>query len=242
MKKLNNLKEIVILGGSNAFWEISELISDINAVKLQYKIIAVLDDSPNLIGTQLGELTVDGPLEKAKEFSENVYFIFAIGSFRTRIIRNELLKRLAFKDERYVTLIHPTAKIFSTAQIGHGCIVHYGTVIFNHTIIESFCIIAANCVIAVSNLLGRGCLLGSNITTTTGVRIGAFSFIGSSSSIGENVEIGPGAQIGMASLVLKNIPAGAFVLGNPPRLLDKVEVSEEIIENWKKINLENGYS
>lgn len=242
MKELNSIKEIVILGGSNAFWEISELISDINAIKLQYKIIAVLDDSPNLIGKQLGELTVDGPLEEAKGFSENVYFVFAIGSFRTRLIRSEILKRLAFRDERYVTLIHPTAKIFSTSQIGYGCIVHYGTVVFNHSKIESFCVIAANCVIAVSNLLGRGCLFGSNITTTTGVKIGSFSFIGSSTSIGENVEIGPGAQIGMASLVLKDIPAGAFVLGNPPKLLDKVEVSDEIIENWKQIIIENGYS
>jgi acetyltransferase EpsM len=239
---LNSVKEVVILGGSNAFWEISELIYDINTVKLQYKIIAVLDDSPNLIGNQLGEFIVDGPLEKAKEFSEDVYFVFAIGSFRTRLIRNEILKRLAFQDERYVTLIHPTSKIFSTAQIGQGCIVHYGTVVFNHTKVESFCVIAANCVIAVSNLLGRGCLFGSNVTTTTGVKIGSFSFIGSSTSIVENVEIGPGAQIGMASLVLKDIPAGAFVLGNPPRLLDKVEVSDEIIENWKQIIIENGYS
>ena len=239
---MTSIKEIVILGGSNAFWEISELISDINAVEPQYRIIAVLDDSPNLIGNQLGELKVDGPLDKAKNFSENVYFVFAIGSFRTRLIRSDIIKRLAIRDERYVTLIHPTAKIFSTSRIGHGCIVHYGTVVFNHTKIESFCVIAANCVIAVSNLLGRGCLFGSNITTTTAVRIGSFSFIGSSTSVGENVEIGPGAQIGMASLILKDIPAGAFVLGNPPRLFDKVEVSDEIVENWKQIKIENGYS
>lgn len=242
MKELSNIKEIVILGASNAFWEISELISDINAVSQQYKIIAVLDDNPNLIGKQLGEFKVDGPLEKAKDYPENVYFVFAIGSFSTRLVRNEILKGLAFRDERYVTLIHPTAKIFSTARLGHGCIIHFGTVVFNHTNVESFCVIAANCVIAVSNLLGRGCLFGSNITTTTGVKIGSFSFIGSSTSIGENVEIGPGAQIGMASLILKDIPDGAFVLGNPPRLLDKVGVADNIIENWKQIKIENGYS
>ena len=231
------MQKLVNIGGSNAFWEISELIDDINKVQNKYEIIAVLDDSPQLIGKQYNDLIVEGPVEKAKDFPNDVKFIFAIGSFRTRLIRNKILKRLAIEESRFETLIHPSAKIFSTARIGYGCIVHYGTVVFNHTVMESFVVIAANCVIAVSNYLGRGALFGSNITTTTGVKIGSFSFIGSSSSIGENIEIGPGAQIGMGSLILKNIPAGSFVLGNPPKMLDKVEVPQEIINDWEqKVN------
>lgn len=228
------MQKLVIIGGSNAFWEISELIGDINQVKPQYEIIAVLDDSPALIGKKYGTLTVEGPIEKAKNFDQEVMFVFAIGSFRTRIVRQSILEKLGIAEERFVTLIHPSAKIFSTATIGKGCIVHYGTVIFNHTVIESFVIIAANCVIAVSNYIGRGALFGSNITTTTGVKIGSFSFVGSSTSIGENIIIGPGAQIGMGSLILKNISEGTFVLGNPPRILDKIKVSIEIISDWEE--------
>jgi len=228
------MQKLVVIGGSNAFWEISELIDDINKIHKKYEIIAVLDDSPQLIGKQYNDLIVEGPVEKAKDFPDDVKFIFAIGSFRTRLIRNKILERLAIDEERFETLIHPTAKIFSTSKIGYGCIVHYGTVVFNHTIIESFVVIAANCVIAVSNYVGKGALFGSNITTTTAVKIGSFSFVGSSTSIGENVEIGPGAQIGMGSLILKNIPTGSFVLGNPPKILDKVEVPEEIIKDWEQ--------
>ena len=228
------MQKLVIIGGSNAFWEISELIDDINKIQKKYEIIAVLDDSPQLIGKQYNNLVVEGPVEKARDFPSDVKFIFAIGSFSTRLIRNKILERLAIDEERFETLIHPTAKIFSTAKVGHGCIVHYGTVVFNHTIIESFVVIAANCVIAVSNYIGRGALFGSNITTTTAVKIGTFSFIGSSTSIGENIEVGPGAQIGMGSLILKSIPAGAFVLGNPPRMLDKVEVPQELINDWEQ--------
>lgn len=228
------MQKLVIIGGSNAFWEITELIDDINKVKKTYEIIAVLDDNLQLIGKQYNNLIVDGPVDIAKKFPEDVKFIFAIGSFKTRLIRNKILERLAIDENRFETLIHPSAKIFSTAKIGNGCIVHYGTVVFNHTIIESFVVIAANCVIAVSNHLGKGSLFGSNITTTTGVKIGSFSFVGSSTSIGENIEIGPGAQIGMGSLILKNIPAGCFVLGNPPRILDKVEVPKEIIDEWNQ--------
>ena len=34
------MQKLVIIGGSNAFWEISELIDDINKVQNKYKIIA----------------------------------------------------------------------------------------------------------------------------------------------------------------------------------------------------------
>ncbi len=226
------MQKLVIIGGSHAFWEISELISDINAIKPAYQVIGVYDDNSDLWGKNYGQLMVDGPIEKVKELSQDIKFIFAIGSFRTRIIRSQILARLNIPDERFETLIHPTAKIFSTSKIKYGCTIHYGTVVFNHTVIESFTVIGANSVIAVANYLGRGCLLGSNVTTTTGVQIGSYSFIGSSTSIGEHIEIEPGAQIGMGSLILKNIKAGLFVLGNPLKVLDKIDVPQSIIDEW----------
>jgi sugar O-acyltransferase (sialic acid O-acetyltransferase NeuD family) len=230
------LTKLVIIGGSNAFWEINELINDVNDIEKQYEVIAVLDDNPELQGKNLNGLIVDGPISKVKDFADDISFVFAIGSFRTRLIRAQILEKLCIPEKRFVTLIHPTAKIFSTSKIGNGCIVHYGTVVFNHSKIESFCVIAANCVIAVSNVIGKGALIGSNVTTTTGVKIGSYSFIGSSCSIGENVTVEPGAYIGLGSLILKNIKAGTFVLGNPPRLLDKVEVPANIINEWENSN------
>lgn len=234
------MQELVIIGGSNAFWEISELIDDINAIKQTYKIVAVLDDNKEILGKKFGDIDVDGPVEKVHNFSNDAKFVFAIGSFRTRIIRSQIIKKLNLELDRYVTLIHPTAKIFSTSKVKNGCIIHYGSVIFNHCTLEPFTIVSANCVIGVGNLIGKGALLGSNITTTTGVKIGSFSFIGSSTSIGEHVEIGPGAQVGMASLVLKNLKPGCFVLGNPVRVLDKIEVPDVILAEWEEIkNINN---
>ena len=66
------MQKLVIIGGSNAFWEISELINDINHVQKKYEIIAVLDDSTKLIGKQYNNLIVEGPVEKAKDFPEDV--------------------------------------------------------------------------------------------------------------------------------------------------------------------------
>lgn len=227
------MQELVIIGGGYAFWEIHELISDINNVRPSYKVIGVLDDDPKLQGMTLNNVPVAGPIKDALLFGAHVKFVFAIGSFKTRIIRCEILAKLNISDSRFETLIHPSAKIFSTSSVGPGCIVHYGTVIFNHSRVEPFSIIAANCVIAVNNHIGRGALLGSSITTTTGVKIGSYSFIGSSTSIGEFIEVGPGAYIGMGSLLLKDIKPGVFVLGNPPKMIEKTEVPDNIVSEWE---------
>ena len=227
------MQKIVIIGGSNAFWEIDELVNDINAINPTYEIIGVLDDNPNFYGKHFNNLILDGPLEKVKLFNDDVKFVFAIGSNKTRLIRAQILERLNIPIERFETIIHPTAKIYSTAKIGYGCIIHYGTVVYNHTIIDSLVVISSNCVIAVGNYIGKCALLGSNITTTTGVYIGDYSFIGSSTSIGENIEIGPGALIGMGSLILRKVSPGMVIIGNPPKILDKVAISEKIINEWE---------
>lgn len=228
------MQKIVVIGGGYAFDEVYELIKDINNVESKYNIIGILDDNEAIHGQEKEGVPILGGTQLAKGYGKDVNFIFAIGSFRTRLIRHEILKRLDIPFERFETLVHPTVKIFSSAKIGHGCIVHYGTVIFSHTIIEPFAVIAANNVIAVANLIGQGALMGSNITTTTGAKIGCYSFIGSSTSIGEHIEIQPGAYVGMGCLVLKKIKAGAFVLGNPPKILNRETVSEEIIDFWNE--------
>jgi Serine acetyltransferase len=229
---MGNATRLVIIGGSNAYWEINELIRDINLESPRYEVVGVLDDNPQIIGRDYNGVKVDGPIDKATNYPSDTQFVFAIGSHSTRIIRQQVLARLGIPVERFATLVHPTAKIFSSASVAPGCILHYGTIIYCDTQIGPFSIIAANCVIAVGNIIGRGALMGSSITTTLGVKIGCFSFIGSGTNIGEGVEVGPGAKVGMGSLVLRDVPEGAFILGQPPRILEKVEVPQCILSEW----------
>ncbi|MFC2097384.1 hypothetical protein ACFLSI_03515 [Bacteroidota bacterium] len=232
------MQKIVILGGSNAYWEINELISDINYVNECFEVIGILEDNQSLIGKTFNGITIDGPLEKAKHYPDDVRFVLAIGSYRTRLLRAQIIERIGLPDDRYETLIHPTAKVFSTAAVKSGCIIHYGSIVFNHTVIEPFSIISANCVIAVSNLIGRGALFGSGILTTTNVKVGSYCFIGSGVKMAESIEVEPGAHIGLGSILYKSVSAGSFVLGNPPRVLDKSHVSSNVIQQWVELKKE----
>lgn len=80
--------------------------------------------------------------------------------------------------------------------------------------------------------VGRNSIIGYNTTILTheylineyrlgDVRIGENVMIGANSTILPGVTIGDGAVVAAATLVHKDVPAGAFVGGNPMRLLER---------------------
>ncbi len=234
------LQQLIFLGAS-AFPEIAEIVRDINHLEPTFEIAAILDDNSSLHGTSVEGCPVLGPLEQVHSY-QDASFILGIGAYRTRLIRYQVLQRLNLSRERFATLVHPAAKIYSSATVGLGCIIHSGALIFNNSVLEDFVVVYPNTVIGARNLICEGALITSMVTTTSNVIIGSYSHVGTGSSVAEAVRIGPGAQVGMGSLVLKDIPPGVFCLGNPLRFLAKAEVPDELLERWKKLSAADGRS
>ena len=229
MQKLTPL----ILWGLSPFKEIYEIIKDINSIKPTYEVIGILDDNPSTHGKVIDGIKVLGPIELSYK-NENIRYVNCIGSHKTRMAKYEIIKRINLPKNRFETIIHPTAKIYSSAIIKEGSIIHKGAVIFNDTIVQSHAEILANSIIGAKNIVCEGAMITSLVATTFGVIIGPYSHIGTHSCISENVKIGPCAQIGMGSVVLKDVPPGVFCMGNPLRFLDKIEVPDELIKKTRK--------
>lgn len=224
MKKLQSL----ILWGYSPFTEIYELIKDINEVSPTFEVIGILDDNKDTHGTIVDGIEVLGALELSHKF-ENVKFVNCIGSHKTRITKYKIINRINLPNHLFETLIHPSAKVYSSAKVEQGCIIHTGVVIFNDSVLKPHVEILANSIIGAKNIVSEGAMVTSLVATTVGVKIGPYAHIGTHSCVGENINIGAGAQVGMGSVVLKDIPAGVFCMGNPLRFIDKIEVPEELM-------------
>ncbi|MAZ41375.1 MAG: hypothetical protein CMB93_01135 [Flammeovirgaceae bacterium] len=223
-------------------YELSELLNDINDTlkeKDKINIIGLLDDNESLIGTSILDVPVLGRLDYYKEILDCEFYIFGIGSHKTHILRREIISKLGIDKKKFLTLIHPSVKIFSTSKVGEGSIIHFGSIVFNNTTIGPFTIIMALTVIGANNLVGEGCLITSSVSTTNGVKIGNYSFIGTKSAISENIEISPDSKISMCSQVRKNTDPGEFVFSNPSRGIKLSAVNPTIINEWSDFKSSN---
>ncbi len=209
------MKQLVFLGAGIAFYEIAELIHDINCVEEKYEIIAILDDDEEKHGTTMDGVKVMGALSLAKDFPEEVSFVFGIGSRYTRKERRKIIDTLGIDISRFETLVHPRAKVYRSAHIGHGCILHVGSVVGANTCLGDFVIVTYNSVIGAHTILEDYVMIGSSVTVLNYVHISEGAFLGVGVCVADRIKIGKYAVIGMTSFVAKNIKDGGLVIGVP---------------------------
>jgi len=231
---VNELQKLVFIG-VGPFPEIVDIALDINKIRPTYEVLGVLDDNTVLHNKIIAGFKVLGPLSLAGQFSPEVKFVMGIGSHTSRLSRYNIINSLGLAPERYETLIAPSAKIFSTATIGHGCIIDPGVVIACNVVMHNFCVIKANSIIGASNLVGEGVLFTGLSITTANVKLGSYSFTGVNSSIAEGREIGPGALVSMSTFVTRNIKPGRTAFGNPCQIVDQVDVNPQILADWERL-------
>ena len=114
----DKITKIVIIGAGFAYWEIFDLIQDINLIKKKFEIVSILDDNYDIIGKTFNNIKVDGPIkEKINRFNSETKFVFAIGSVNSRLSRKKIIDSLDLDSNRFATLIHPSAQIAKGVKI-----------------------------------------------------------------------------------------------------------------------------
>lgn len=214
---MGETKRLVFLGAGDAFLEIYDLIQDINDYyqDIHYEVIAILDDDENKQGTIMEGVKVVGKLSAARDFPDDVSFVFGIGSRFTRKKRREIIESLGISRERFVTLVHPSAKVYRSTNIGHGCIIHTGAVVGAVSKLKDFVIVTYNSVIGAHTVVEDFAMIASSVTVLNHVHIAEGAFLGVGVCVADGVKIGKYAVIGMTSFVARNVKHGELVLGVP---------------------------
>jgi sugar O-acyltransferase (sialic acid O-acetyltransferase NeuD family) len=147
------------------------------------------------------------PVLRPNEVGEAAYCI--------AIADGKIRKRIAETLPKFINLIANTSIVSPYASIGEGAIIGH------HTIIEPKAKIGRHFHANIYSYIAHECTIGDYVTFAPrvncngNVTIGDGVYIGTGSFIRQGITIGENAIIGMGAVVVKDVPAGAIVKGNP---------------------------
>jgi acetyltransferase EpsM len=121
----------------------------------------------------------------------------------------------------FATVLHPSAVVAPSAQLGAGCIVSPGVVVGAHTEIGQHVILNRGV------LVGHHTRVGSCVTVSPGaniagcVEIGDGAYIGMGATVIDRRTVGAGALVAAGAVVVKDVPGTARVQGVPARVVER---------------------
>ncbi|MED3824202.1 acetyltransferase [Priestia flexa] len=198
---------VVVIGNGGHSKVIQEIIR-LNG----YIIIAVLDDQyqTNFFEDEViyAPISYIEKLESAYVFQISI----AIGD---NSIRRQLMELLNLSPSQYLSVIHPTAVISQTAEIGNGTVIMPYAVVNAGAVIKKHCIINSGAIIEHDSLLEDYVHAAPRATITGEVIIGEGAFIGAGATVIPQKKIGAWSIIGAGSTVTSDLPSYCIAVGSP---------------------------
>ena len=133
--------------------------------------------------------------------------------------RREAIEGLRIPEQRFARVIHPRASVSPLATIGHNVLLMAGVVVTSNARIGSHVCVLPNTVIHHDVVVGDWSLIGASVTIAGGTVVEENCYVGSGTSLKNGLQIGKGALVGLGSNVIRDVPAGSTVAGNPARRL-----------------------
>ena len=212
------MTNIVIYGAGSVGRLAEQIVSDINQVRDQFNLLGFLDDDKSKHKTIQYGTPILGDLQWLKDHPDTSIVI----GFSNPKQRQQLHQKL--KDsghDRFATLIHPNTWISNRVEIGAGSIIYPGVHLDVDIRVGRFCLINKLATV------GHDTSLGAFTTVSPGVNIGGHNQIGEGVEFGINscsiqhLTIGKWALIGAGTVIIRDVPDGAVMVGNPGKELKR---------------------
>ncbi len=178
-----------------------------------------VDDEAPVSARVLG-LPILGGAHWLEAHRSEVAVALGIGENHTRRRVYELCERLGMSP---VTLLHPTAAVASSAQVGAGVVVMAKSVINPDARVADGAIINTGAIVEHDCEVGAFAHLSPNAALGGAARVGALAHVGLGASILPGKAVGDEAVIGAGAVVVRDIPPGVVVVGVPARILREAQ-------------------
>lgn len=190
------MRDKLIIIGAGGHGKVVANIATLNG----YKEIFFLDDDTSK--KCIGKYQIIGTIKDISKYKNEYDFFIAIGNNQ---IRKKLSMLLLDNNIKPVSLIHPSAVIDDTVQIG------YGVVIMANAVINADTMIGNSVIVNTASSIDHDCIINDYVHISPGVHIAG------------NVHIGEETWLCIGSIIINNITIGAnIIVGAGTTVIDNI--------------------
>ena len=210
---MSDIKKVILIGAGDHGRGTLEILKACNRQRTQFEIVGFLDDDAQRHGQAIDGVPVLGGVDWVAVHGTNeLQYVLALAGSRAKQALDSRLQGV-----RFATVCHPSVVVGSDTSVREGSIlaagvvVAYNTIIGRHVTINLNATIGHDCTIADFSTVAPGANVAGRVTIDLGCDIGL------NATVVKNISIGAWSVVGPGAVLLRDVPAGQSVFGNPGR-------------------------
>lgn len=212
MHSSDNRTPLVVLGAGNFAEEIADVASECDDMDVVGFIEGI--DRDRCRSPRMG-LPVHWIDDLADELDlARCRSVCAVGSTR----RKQFIAQAERHGLRFTTVVHPTALVSATAELGEGSIVGKRAIIAAGARLGRHVIVNRAATVGHHVEIGDYTTISPGANIASSVRIGECSYIGMGANVIDQTTVGAYSVVGAGAVVIRDIPDRVLAVGVPARI------------------------
>ncbi len=209
---------LIIVGAGGFGRELAEMLWDVFSPS-EYRLAGFLAQGQAHITADGLDLPVLGDPEQYQPSSSD-RLVMAIGHMNAR---RKVIEALEGRGGRFVSFVHPLARVAKTATIGEGAVIYPMAVVSNSSILEPHVHLNYYASVGHDCRVGRYCLLAPYATLNGFVDLDTEVYMSTHSTVVPGKKIGARSKVSANSACMHHAGPNMMVFGVPGRQVKRLD-------------------